>query len=512
MIAAPTSPLASMRALLAFVALLLAYRLWALDHAGISLFFDEAQYWEWSRQLEWGYYSKPPLIAALIRLSTALFGDGLIGVKLLTMLLYPASALLLVALARALWPGDAGGRTGLAAAALFMSLPMTGLLGLFATTDAPLIFCWALAAWALWQAQRSDRLHYWLLCGLACGLGLLAKYTMAAFALTALWAIFFMPGPRRGVWRPGPWLTAAVALLLLAPNLWWNYQNDFPTLAHTAEITTASTRGGGVLAALAFLAGQVLMLGPVTVVGALWLARRGGEGIANDGDGYRYLWAMSLPLQLIAVAQSLHASAHVNWAAPSLLGFCLLAAACLRPPRQNPAPGTGARWLALALVTNLLLAAVVLHLRDFVGPGLPSKLDVLVRMRGWDQAFAELAPVLREPAAQRLPVLTDQRLLITHAAYQWRDEHPVLLMWNPEQRRQNHYELTRSLPDLPGQDVLLLSDHPQPHSITSRFASASLLRSVRVEVGPGRALELHLLLLKGFLGYGKTPASGAGKP
>ncbi|WP_189383298.1 glycosyltransferase family 39 protein, partial [Streptosporangium nondiastaticum] len=143
------------------------------------------------------------------------------------------------------------------------TLPVTSLMGLFASTDAPLILCWTLASWMLWRAQVTNRLHYWLLCGMACGIGLLGKYTMAAFALTAIWTLWGVPGPKRGVLRIGPWLTVAVAGALLAPNIWWNVQNDFPTLAHTAEITTDSTRSGGIAAVARFLGGQVAMLGPL---------------------------------------------------------------------------------------------------------------------------------------------------------------------------------------------------------------------------------------------------------
>jgi hypothetical protein len=52
--------------LLALTVVLFVYRLWVVKHSGISLFFDEAQYWDWSRHLAWGYFSKPPLIAGLI--------------------------------------------------------------------------------------------------------------------------------------------------------------------------------------------------------------------------------------------------------------------------------------------------------------------------------------------------------------------------------------------------------------------------------------------------------------
>src|SRR2546425_4345850 len=35
---------------------------------------DEAHYWDWSRHLDWSYYSKGPGVAWLIRLSCELFG------------------------------------------------------------------------------------------------------------------------------------------------------------------------------------------------------------------------------------------------------------------------------------------------------------------------------------------------------------------------------------------------------------------------------------------------------
>src|SRR4051812_26093343 len=36
---------------------------------------DEAHYWDWSRKLDWSYYSKGPLVAWLIRAGVELFGD-----------------------------------------------------------------------------------------------------------------------------------------------------------------------------------------------------------------------------------------------------------------------------------------------------------------------------------------------------------------------------------------------------------------------------------------------------
>jgi hypothetical protein len=49
--------------LLLILGALLVIRLLALYFAETDLFFDEAQYWSWSRDLAFGYFSKPPLIA-----------------------------------------------------------------------------------------------------------------------------------------------------------------------------------------------------------------------------------------------------------------------------------------------------------------------------------------------------------------------------------------------------------------------------------------------------------------
>mgnify|MGYP003353868740 CR=1 FL=1 len=59
-----------------------------LADRGVGLHVDEAQYWWWSRNLQWGYFSKPPGIAALISLSTALFGDSVVATAILDRLLH----------------------------------------------------------------------------------------------------------------------------------------------------------------------------------------------------------------------------------------------------------------------------------------------------------------------------------------------------------------------------------------------------------------------------------------
>ena len=71
----------------------LAVRIVALYYNATDLFFDEAQYWSWSLEPDFGYYSKPPLIAWLIRLATETCGSSEFCIRLPSPLLHAMTAL-----------------------------------------------------------------------------------------------------------------------------------------------------------------------------------------------------------------------------------------------------------------------------------------------------------------------------------------------------------------------------------------------------------------------------------
>jgi hypothetical protein len=171
------------------LALLLAWRLWQVRHSGAGLHVDEAQYWYWSQALEWGYFSKPPLLVGLIRLSTGLFGHGLLGVKALAMVAWLLSSAVLWRLGKAM----GSERAGVAAAALLAASTASGLLGLSVTTDSVLMLFWSLVmlgAWRAAHAQGAAAWRWWALTGVALGLAVLSKYTAGALSLSALWLLW----------------------------------------------------------------------------------------------------------------------------------------------------------------------------------------------------------------------------------------------------------------------------------------------------------------------------------
>src|SRR4051794_18158405 len=87
----------------AILAVLTAVRLIGLKYSVVDLFFDEAQYWAWSRELAFGYFSKPPLLAWIIALAERVCGSSEACIRAPAPVLYFATSLLVYAVARQLY-------------------------------------------------------------------------------------------------------------------------------------------------------------------------------------------------------------------------------------------------------------------------------------------------------------------------------------------------------------------------------------------------------------------------
>ena len=477
-----------MPALLAVVAITLLRLLWLATDLP-NLYADEAQYWIWAQELRGGYYSKPPLIAWSIAATTALCGDGEGCVRLTSPLYHAVTALLLGAIARRLF--DA--RAGLWAAVIYATLPAVFVSSTIASTDAPLLTFWAAALLAVVRLREGAGLGWWALLGAAFGAGMLAKYAMAGF-LPSLVLLALLDRPMRAALRgAGPWLAAAIALVVLGPNLAWNLRNGMATVLHVGENTNLDQ---GVrfnpLEAAEFLGAQFGVFGPVTFALLLFaLFRR--ETWAEPR--FRLLALFVVPLGAIMLTQSFLTRANANWAAAIYAaGTMLVVGDALRASRE--------RLLRVSVALHVVAGAAIFLLPPALaaaGVELPRRADPWMRQTGWDRLGARLSEVAA--AHPGVPLLFDQRRDMASLIYYMRPHPFDARIWTPGPRARNEFQL--SAPLLAGMTgpFLYVSRHREPSHVLSRFTTAERLADIEVRTHVNAALAYSVWRVEGFRGY-----------
>ena len=362
------TPLLAGGLILLAVALHLAY---LLIDCPLDLAPDEAHYWHWSRRLDWGYYSKGPLVAWLIRGSCELFGPlsvSLVGTEAAAVRL-PAvlcHGLLLAALYTHAAETLRNRRQALAVVALAFALPPLSAGAILMTIDAPFLACWGWALAFAWRAVGRGGVRWWLLAGACGGLGVLAKFTMLLFP-AAVAAYLLADRGRRGHFRrPGFWLMALLTGGGCAPVLAWNAAHDWVSLRHVLGQIDGS--GGTGWAPLTFLGGQLgFLVGYwfVAFAAAAWAYRPARLRRPEDAD-LAFLWWLSVPVWGVFLVAGLRSTGQVNWPAAAYLAGFPLAVAWAARQLRNPTPWhrrLAAGSLAAAVAAGLALA-VAIHYPD----------------------------------------------------------------------------------------------------------------------------------------------------
>jgi 4-amino-4-deoxy-L-arabinose transferase-like glycosyltransferase len=308
-----------MKAVLIVVGLITLIRVAVLVLSPLQLYPDEAQYWWWAQTPDWGYFSKPPMIAWVVWLTTAVFGNAEWAIRLASPLLHGATALVLYGIGKRCF----GERAGFWSAIAYATLPGISYSSGLISTDVPLLFFWAVALYAFLRAMAETGWRWAIVCGVALGLGFETKYAMAYFFLGAGIAAFVSAEARRLVLSARGLAMLGLAVLLLLPNVLWNARHGFPTVAHTGHNADWSHARYSPMSVLSFLGSQFGVFGPVMMAGLLFALWR------LKSPNARLLAGFSLPVLLLICVQSFISEANANWAAVAYVAATPLAVAAL---------------------------------------------------------------------------------------------------------------------------------------------------------------------------------------
>ncbi len=468
---------------------LLVFLLWrygvvaTMSDSSTSLYIDEAQYWFWSQHLDFGFYSKPPVIALMIATTTSVCGDSEICIRAGSLIIYPFTSLLIYLSASFLF----NRRIGLASALVFATLPAVSLSSLVISTDIALFFFWALAFYGLIRALDSNQWHWWLLMGFAGGMGMESKYTMGIFVFSAV--AYLLAMQQFSIFKNiRLWSAALLAFILWLPNLYWNAQHDYITFVHTSEIAEFEQRLFHWDEFGTFIVGQLLVFGPLFFI--LFLIISFTKKIKHKALLISFSW-MFLGIILL---QALLGRANANWAAPAYITASILVSAWLLQTNRI-------RLLISAIVINLMLGILVYHAEpifNLAGYELNSKTDLRKRLRGWREIGAQYK-VIQAQYPDAILLGTD-RTILSHLLYHARPD--VVMTWNPHQKIQHHYDLQGMLKQPLNKTFLFVTDKALPNKMIVSFQTITQLKQgLKVQVYPNVIREYSVYYLQDFKGY-----------
>lgn len=420
------------------------FRIAALCFDRTDLFVDESQYWLWGQNLDFGYYSKPPLIGWVIRAFTELAGsNSVFWVRLPGAIFHAATALILGVLAASL----AGGRVAFWVAAAYVTLPFVALGSLLISTDTIMAPFFAAALLFYFRAIEGRGAGQAALAGLCIGLAFLAKYAAIYFLLGAALAAFVAPGARLTGRQWGALLLAFAATI--SPNIIWNLTHDLTTVEHTMD-NVGWVRGGSAFAGLnpaglaEFFFAQFAVFGPVLFGALIWGWLRGGVSARAA------LTAFSLPVLVIVCGQAVLSRAYANWAVAAYFAGLLIAVPLLLDR---------ARWLLSASFAVNGAICLLLPLLTILAPWpLVKGEPLLARYLGQSRLSGEIIAAAK--AAGVATVAAADRGVLADLFYTGRDSGLAFRVPQSGGRPASYYEQTYPLPPGAGPVLYVGGDAP----------------------------------------------------
>ncbi len=432
---------------------------------------DEAQYWDWSRRLALGYYSKPPMIAYIIRLLTKAGGHSEWAIRSGAVLFSSGAIALTYAMTLRLFtPGHPKAeRTALLAACATIAMPFTWAGSVLLTIDPPIVFFWALAMYAFHRAVNGEPAMWWLV-GLALGLGMLTKYTI--LVLVIAFALYLATVDRKPLKTFGPYGAVLLMLLCMSGVLYWNATHDWVSVRHTASIGAGSAKTflKTVRHVFEYFGAQAGLVSPILFGFFAWAMVVCSRRFRENRDA-AYLFLCTMVLFGFYAAVAFTRPPQANWPVCSYVAaapaFAWIWTERIRGPRLRKLLVAGViLGCAVGMLTRSTNILYVIADRSVDASSHPDRIhlgsmsidpdrDPTNKLLGGREIGVALAKYVGHDRAHD-PFIFSNRYQLTAWAGFYTPGHPRALYANPEDRF-NQYDLWSGWEQLKGRDGIFVT-------------------------------------------------------
>lgn len=271
--------------ILAIIKLILPF---FLQDSAYQLHRDEYLYLAEAHHMSWGFMEVPPLLSVFAWISN-LCGGSMFWVKIWPALFGACTFLLVADIILSL-----GGKT-FAIILGWLPFILDGYMRLFFLFMPNFldVFFWTLIAFSIIRYIQSQQDKWLYLFGIAIGLGMMGKYSVAFFSVSILAGIL-LTGQRNIFINKHFYFASIIALLIFLPNLIWQYNHNFPVISHMNELQEEQLKYNS---ATGFIKSQLFMNLPCVFI---WMAGLVYVAFNRTEKSYRlFLWTYFFVIALL---------------------------------------------------------------------------------------------------------------------------------------------------------------------------------------------------------------------
>ena len=269
---------------------------------------DEAYYWVYSQDMNWGFFDHPPFVAVWVTISNFLFTDEL-GVRFFSAISFS----LMLYLVWFTIDHPLKNKYSWLFLLLFLSTALLNVYGFITTPDTPLLFFFALFLWSYkLYLNKKSTLIYFILSIAITGM-MYSKYQ----GILVIFFIFLSNWKLVKDYKI--WLVCFGALILYMPHIYWQYINDFPSIRyHLYERASVATYKFEYT--LMHIVNAIAILGFTFII----IYKAFFKGIKSNDIFHRGLNSIVLGFFFFFLISSFRGHVQAQWIAPIMLPLILI--------------------------------------------------------------------------------------------------------------------------------------------------------------------------------------------
>jgi 4-amino-4-deoxy-L-arabinose transferase-like glycosyltransferase len=296
--------------------IILCIRIVSLYFSPLEVQGDEAQYWYWSTYFDWGYYSKPPLVAWIIGIFTSTFGNSIFILKLPSLLAHFLTSFVLFNLSKAF---NRNTEESLWLSITYLLFFAVSLSSNIISTDPFLLLFWSSSLLFFKICLNKKSIKNIILTSIFVALGFYAKYAMIYFFLSSIVLISFTDNKKELV--KSILIISFFVLIFISPHLYWVYSTNWVTFIHTGDNFNWNASLYNFEQLINFIVSQFFISTPII----LFIFIKQFAKTKKFIQSYSFEISYSLPILVLITAQSFISRANANWSSVAFIGVTMIA-------------------------------------------------------------------------------------------------------------------------------------------------------------------------------------------